>query len=51
MSTADDNRITIRPDLRIVLTSEDYFAGLDPVLLGVIGGTPVGRADDGIGAG
>ncbi len=50
-STADDNRLTIRPDLRIVLTSEDYFSGLDPVLLGVIGGTPVGRADDGIGAG
>ncbi len=51
MSTADDDRITIRPDLRIILTFEDYFAGLDPVLTGVIGGTPVGRADDGTGAG
>ena len=41
-STADDDRITIRPGLRIILSSEDYYSGVDPVLLGVIGDTPVG---------
>ncbi len=41
-STADDDRITIRPRLRIVPSSEDYFAGVDPVLLSVLAETPVG---------
>jgi hypothetical protein len=41
-STADDERITIRPRLRIVPSSEDYFDGIDPVLVSVTGETPVG---------
>jgi C-terminal processing protease CtpA/Prc len=42
MSTADDTRITIEPDLAIPLSSEDYLQGRDPVLDSVIAGTPVG---------
>ncbi len=41
-STADDARITIRPRLQIEPSSEDYFGGLDPVLMSVIADTPVG---------
>ncbi len=41
-STADDDRITIRPRLQIVPSAEDYFGGFDPVLTSVIGDTPVG---------
>jgi hypothetical protein len=42
MSTAGDARITIEPSLAIPFSSEDYLAGLDPVLAAVTAGTPVG---------
>ena len=42
MSSADDPRITIEPDLAIPFSSEDYLAGHDPVLDAVTSGTPVG---------
>jgi hypothetical protein len=47
-STADDQRITIEPDLAIPLSSEDYRLGLDPVLAAAIAGTPVGEVRGGI---
>jgi hypothetical protein len=47
-STADDQRITIEPDLAIPFSSEDYLAGLDPVLDAVTTGTPVGDVRGGI---
>jgi C-terminal processing protease CtpA/Prc len=31
-STRDDTRLTIQPDIRVELTSTDYFGGRDPVL-------------------
>ena len=42
MSTPDDPRITIEPDLAIPFSSEDYLQGVDPVLDSVVAGTPVG---------
>ena len=42
MSTPDDPRITIEPDLAIPFSSEDYLQGVDPVLDLVVAGTPVG---------
>jgi hypothetical protein len=39
-STADDQRITIEPDIAADLSSDDYFAGRDPVLQAVFD-TPV----------
>ncbi|MEO8570843.1 MAG: hypothetical protein ABI553_04010 [Chloroflexota bacterium] len=42
-STADDLRLTIEPDLAIPLSSEDYFAGRDPVLDAATGQTPAGE--------
>ena len=36
VSTPDDPRITIEPDISIPLSSEDYFADHDPVLSAVI---------------
>jgi hypothetical protein len=39
-STADDQRITIEPDIAADLSSSDYFAGRDPVLQAVFD-TPV----------
>ena len=44
---ADDPRITIEPDLAIPLSSEDYLAGIDPVLAAVTAGTPVGDVGGG----
>jgi hypothetical protein len=35
-STPDDARITIEPDIPVDLTSEDYFAGRDPVLEAIL---------------
>jgi hypothetical protein len=43
-SSADDPRITIEPDTAIPFSSEDYLAGLDPVLFAATAGTPVGAA-------
>ncbi|MEO5940658.1 MAG: hypothetical protein ABIZ72_06745, partial [Candidatus Limnocylindrales bacterium] len=39
-STADDERITIEPEIRADLSSADYFAGRDPVLQAILD-TPV----------
>jgi hypothetical protein len=39
-STADDQRITIEPDIPVNLASADYLAGRDPVLEAVIGQGP-----------
>ena len=39
-STADDQRITIDPDIPAELSSDDYFSGRDPVLQAVLD-TPV----------
>jgi hypothetical protein len=47
-STADDPRVTIEPALAIPLSSEDYLAGIDPVLAAVTAGTPVGDVGGGI---
>lgn len=41
-STADDERITIEPDLPVNYTFEDWLAGRDPVLDAVIAETPPG---------
>ena len=35
-STPDDTRITIEPDIPVDLSSDDYFAGRDPVLEAII---------------
>ena len=35
-STPDDTRITIEPDIPVDLTSDDYFAGRDPVLEAIV---------------
>ncbi|HYI21657.1 MAG TPA: hypothetical protein VEX62_03380 [Candidatus Limnocylindrales bacterium] len=35
-STADDQRITIEPDLEVLLSSADYFGDVDPVLDAVL---------------
>ncbi|HEX5824894.1 MAG TPA: hypothetical protein VFY18_10595 [Candidatus Limnocylindrales bacterium] len=39
-STADDQRVTIEPEIPAVLSSDDYFSGRDPVLQAVFD-TPV----------
>jgi hypothetical protein len=39
-STSDDRRITIEPEIGATLSSDDYFAGRDPVLQAVLD-TPV----------
>ncbi len=39
-STPDDQRITIEPEIRAVLSSDDYFGGRDPVLQAILD-TPV----------
>jgi len=31
-SSADDQRLTIEPDIAMPVTAADYFAGRDPVL-------------------
>jgi hypothetical protein len=41
-STAEDERVTIEPDLAIPMSSEDYRAGRDPVLETATGETPAG---------
>jgi hypothetical protein len=43
MSTADDERVTIEPDLAIPLSFEAWSAGLDPVLDAVTAGPPAGE--------
>jgi hypothetical protein len=43
MSTPEDQRVTIEPDLAIPLSSEQWAAGIDPVLDSVTAGTPVGE--------
>jgi hypothetical protein len=43
MSTADDERVTIEPDLAIPLSFEAWSAGLDPVLDAVTAGSPAGE--------
>jgi hypothetical protein len=35
-STPDDERLTIEPDISVDLSSEDYFAGRDPVLEAIL---------------
>lgn len=35
-STPDDERLTIEPDIPVDLSSEDYFAGRDPVLEAIL---------------
>lgn len=30
-STPDDSRVTVEPDIEVLLSSADYFAGIDPV--------------------
>jgi len=35
-STPDDARITIEPDIAADLSSDDYFAGRDPVLEAIL---------------
>jgi hypothetical protein len=35
-STADDERTTIEPEIRVDLSSADYFAGRDPVLQAIL---------------
>jgi hypothetical protein len=37
MSTPDDPRLAIEPDVAVALTAADYFAGRDPVLEAVLG--------------
>jgi hypothetical protein len=35
-STPDDQRITIEPTIQVSLSSDDYFAGRDPVLNAIL---------------
>jgi hypothetical protein len=42
-STADDQRVTIEPDIAIPLSFDDWTAGLDPVLEAVSAGPPAGE--------
>jgi hypothetical protein len=37
MSTPDDPRLTIDPELPFPVTAADYFAGVDPVVEAMLG--------------
>jgi hypothetical protein len=42
-STAEDQRITIEPDIRADLSSDDYYAGRDPVLQAILDQSAIDR--------